>query len=1280
MKKLMLALAAALLLCGTSDAIHFQRPWENRSWVATNPNIWSYGIEIWHGVDNLHGTIRSMGLDDADSLPATGQSAYYLSLARNASLKAEDDRHSCADDLLAEGILISTPITYPIGMIQIFSSINSCVSYRSDWIGTVHPALLALESSVAEADKSIQGARSSYSLLVRSGLCDDNYTLSGSGRCGRMRDAFNALDGNYTEGAYGRYPLLMNFSRQIRIELLEPVPDLSLYSSSIALVYGDQGCIKMFDQISSDAALAKDEAESEYSNRLQDSIDLGNLAEEDLDLLMQEDLSIIDRAAASTQAHDSGSVSERLHRLSERMGSLRMKSEAAVSFHDSGKEGYLSYSIMSLHSSNSDLELLISDSATLLDDARTCEKQQKEEAEAELAKTRAWIAKGGGNEQSAQTLEEAQTHLNRGESSSTIGNRFSEYSKAAALARTARSSDGFEKQAAKEGRLAELESLIGRAEADGINVVSEKSDLSMLKGMADYDISEYIERDISAILSKAEIKFGDDIRSEREAIYDKLSLAESSASDLQTDLERYESGIFIRSCVRCPISEDRIDYMSAIGKLEDLESNYKALEETLDLYMAEIVGNSMSITGIPLIGEVELDRPATITIDAVLANSRPYGADSAIASIRLPDQNWPEFKYQDIIQGKEDIQSLRMSDDGTAIILVFPHVGPYESRRVVLEKNATVARTTKLETAAEGIGDGKALIRGELDFECDLDIPRLSAMDGYDEATIDGKPADGSILTGKHVLSYEKTLDDAYSEDARDINAYRLGTRSKVEYSIDIMPNIDMERALVFIDIVNQSNVSSFEAVASSGEQVDDKRHISPTQYSVRINGLRKGKLSTIRIGYMVDDTASFVKEQIAQMEKENLSISARDLIQKARIQMEQGNYTLALESLEKARSTAKEDGITDSKLQARLGALEDAAALELLTLDSILAKANSTDPGWAFTDRIRTRRDEIKRALSDANQSNLTDSIAILERIDPDWLKKEIISLRKDSYKSYNDLKERLSGTGNSSMPISFTRFETALNRLDTSNDPLYTIDMLVSLDDAEKEVDVSEAEKAKTISGQGATLERMRNDVRMVLDRYISESASAKGSAYESVFTINEKDVEKQLSDAESALTKDPRIFNLRLDDIERSRKKMLSTIASLRNESETKLSILERAIEGKAPDDKGNGSIQEKIAAVREMIAEGRYINALRAMDSISKTLDLQSKRSDSPLLLLGISCAAILALAAVYIITHRKDLGSGHSGPLEQLFNNKPKKAFRKLERADDKTGNEDNPPP
>lgn len=1280
MNKLTFALAAALLLCGTADAVHFQRPWENRTWVATNPNIWSYGFEIWYGVDNLHGTLRSMDLEDADMLPSAGQSPAYITTARNMSLKAEDDRHACADDLVAEGILISTPLTYTIGMIQIFSSIHSCISYRSDWIGTVQPALLALESSIAEADKSILGARSSYSGLVRSGLCDDNYTLAGSGRCGKMRDAFNSLDNNITEGAYGRYPLLMNFSRRIRIGLAQPEPDLSLFSSSMALVWGDGGCIKTFDQISADAVLAQDEAESEYRSRLQDSKNLGRRAQENIGLLESEDLDLIDRAAASTQTHGFGSVSERLHALDERMGSLLMQSEAAVSYHDSGKAGYISSPIMSLYASNSALDGLISDSSILLDDARTCEIQQKEEAESELAKTGAWIAKGAGSAQAAQTLEEAKTHLARGESYETVGMRFAEYSKAAALARAARSSGGFEMQAAKEGRMSELESLIKRAEADGINVISEKSDLAMLKGMADYDISDYIERDISGILSKAEIKYDDEIRSKRAAIYEKLSLAGPSASDLRTDLDRYEDGIFIRSCGSCPISDDRIEYIDAIGKLKGLESDYSALEDTLDMYMAEIVGNSMSIDAAPLIGEVELDRPAAIAVDAVLVNGHPYGADGATASIRLPSGDWPDFTYPDITIGKEDVQSLRMSDDGTAIAVVFPRVEPYESRRVALEKNKTIARTTNLETAAEGIGDGRALVKGELEFVCDLDIPSLSSLDGFGEATIDGGPAEGPILAGNHILSYENTVEDAYTEDIRDINAYRIGTRSQVEYFIDILPEIDMERALVFIDIINQSNVSSFEAVASTGEQVDDKRRISATQYSVRINGLRKGELSTIRIGYQVDDTASFVKEQIGQMETANLSQTARDYLRYARSQMDHGNFTLALEYLEKARSAAKEDGISDSKLQSRLETLKETAAKELLVLDSILEKANSTDPGWAFIDRIRTRRDEVSRALSASNQSNLTDSVSMMERIDFDWLKKEIASLRKDSYKSYNDLKARFSDSGNSSMPRSFTRFEGALNRLDTSNDPLYAIDMLAALDDAEKDVGASEGAKIRSISEQGATLERVRTDVRMVMDRYLSESGSAKGSSYESVFDLAEKDVEKQLSDAESALSKDPRIFNLRLDDIERSRKKMLSTLALLRNESQTKLSILERAIDGKAPDDSANGSVSEKIAAVRDMIADGRYINALRAMDSISKALDAQNKKSDSPLLLLGISCAAILALAAVYIITHKKDFGLGRFGALERLLGGKPKKAFRKLERAGDPPGSEDPPPP
>ena len=38
----------------------FSRPWENRTWVASNPYIWSYGIEVWYGLDGLHKTPGSI--------------------------------------------------------------------------------------------------------------------------------------------------------------------------------------------------------------------------------------------------------------------------------------------------------------------------------------------------------------------------------------------------------------------------------------------------------------------------------------------------------------------------------------------------------------------------------------------------------------------------------------------------------------------------------------------------------------------------------------------------------------------------------------------------------------------------------------------------------------------------------------------------------------------------------------------------------------------------------------------------------------------------------------------------------------------------------------------------------------------------------------------------------------------------------------------------------------------------------------------------------------------
>ncbi len=1246
-----LAIALLFFFSGAVHASYFPRPWENQTWVAANPYIWDYGLEYWFGVSQLQKTIDGIGLDGLDysgQLSINGTAAQSLARAQQAAKTASYDSRSCSEALVADDILISFPLSSPVGFLDAFSRVESCLSYRSDWIGALEPSLETLETGLEESRSSMQRARHSYEGLEQAGLCDQDYTQEGSGHCAKMKSLFDSIDNNITDGAYGAYPLLLNYTSQMRSALHSPVPDLSLYQSSIKLVWGSGGILESFDNVSSDAVDAKASAERRYQAEANLSKKLKAALKDKLGNLDSEDIFLIDRAPASSQVHAGGAVDARLNDLKKQESALADAIDESSAVHDARGQGYLSSSTNALLTTNQKYEGSFSQGDALLDDALSCESQEKQDALDELGRSEDFMKSGKGGPDGAAILVEANTVFASASSGSTIGKRYLAYSKSAELARKARSSQTLQQVMDASRDLSSLRDLIARAETDGINVETEKGDLKLLETMSGSDISSYIDSDTATIIAKARAKYDADIGATKKRLRGELSLAGPGASDLFTDLDRCESGIFDPS--------GSIIYPGSIGKLKKLQSDYSLLANTLDSYMRDIVGNSMSATEYPIIGTVELDRPANVLVDAVLSNSHEFSAKNITARISLG--SWSaspgmklDFAYSDIIRGKGNITTIRMEDGGNTIALGLPDVQPFEALRVTLEKNLTIAHTSKHISNAEGIGNGAASVGSGTVFRLDCDIPYLSTDYDADSATIDGGPLDAPLQAGIHNLSLQTVIQDAYAQSMTNIEAFPIGLKSQVEYDIEILPVMDLDSALVMVDILNESNISLFQAISATGEMLKDKQRVSPTQYSMRIMNLRKGIKSTIRISYQIDDTGSYVQEQISQMEGMNLSIDALSLLDSARIQAGAGNYTAALAYIEKARALSAGQTVQDAKLQAKFDVYSKKVNIELALIDSIIMAAKeenlSGDPlgndSYPLLARLEARKSELGKILSriQSGTMNMSEEVDLLSGVDYSWLPKEIAAFRKDSYSRYNSLKERYLSSGNSTLPGSFSDFESALNQLDASNDPVYAPALAGSLAAADSDVIAQESMLASQKADSSAVLDRVKADLDAIMSRYFDEATSAKGTVYESMFDQAKTDITKKLSDAEAALSKDPRILQLRLDDLDRSRKSMLLTLDSLRNQSENRFGIVTALVNQSDLDENTRKNITDRMSAVRSMIDSGHFINSLRALDTISKQLDSATKKSDSSTLLLGLSAAAVLATLAVYLFTQRKD---------------------------------------
>ncbi|MEW6035048.1 MAG: hypothetical protein AB1529_00405 [Candidatus Micrarchaeota archaeon] len=1215
----LLCVLAIFVLASSSWA--FMRPWENRTWVAANPHIWSYGTEYWWDLPALHSTIGTVPAMPDAQVPE-GVSG-NLAEASGSAAEAAAAKDRCVMNLIAS--LGAIPWSPGTPFLAAFSGSSGCMAYKTHWKGAVSATLSALEKSQDSAAQSVASARSAYEDMIFMGLCDGNYTGPGSEDCGELSGAFSAIDGNITEGGYGKYALLQEYSFRLKASLRNPVPDLSFSQPMLAMVWADDGVVAIFGGARTLALRAANSSESGYREIFDNASLKKSGTEKLLQALASQKLYLVDEAPSGFDAREAGSIEENLASLGEEKAGLDIALAEAKNEHGrTGKRGYMARAVALAADADDGYRKLADSLEELREDAQEAATQERDEAESELGKAGREFSSGPPGSEAATYLEQARLMLEKGDSAATIGERFSFYSKAAALARAAGSSESLAGEASAASSLASLEELVRDAGKDGINVAEQKGALSLIKSLPPAQAEAAAQEAMDAIISKAKAKYDDGILSARSRINDKLALAGPDAADLATDLERLEGGLIL---------DGTVSYPDAIGFLGGLSSGYSALEETLDTYMSEIVGNAMSAQAKPLFGPVRLDEPAYITLDLVLSNPRPYNASHVEASVALASDFG--LLHSDIVSGREDVESVRWKDG--ALLLSFPSVGPYDVRRVIFEKEATLATTTSSTSKAEGIGDGRAVVSETVQFELAQDIPALHLPDGYEDAVIDGLPASRPLGAGHHALSSERTVEDAYTETTGEPRVYRLGTTTYVEYEIRLMPAMDLGSVFIAIDSLNDSRVSSMDVVSATGEFVKDVKRTSGTQYSAKVVGLKKGKETVVRVSYRVDDTESFVEEQLSYLAGQNMSAGAKEFLEQASFQAASGNHSQALGLIERALSKSREDEKSAARLEEEAGELESEIRAELVALDSALSSQHADS---SFIQKLSSRKSELEKLLAESSSGNASRKIGALGKADMKWLEKELNSFRKDSYKQYNGLRERLYAAGESGTPQEFTDFEEALRKLESGGRLEYAVEASDALHLAEAVVEAKENDGESERGRLAEQFEEMEASTLDTLERYSRQASAAKGTDYSSLFTESEKKVDALLQDAEKSLSGDTSLATPKLEALKRSRDRMELVLDTLRNESESKLSMLGSLMASAKVDGERRQFLSERLESMRGMVSAGDYVNALRAGSALGKELDGDPAPAGEGLMVLGLSALAILAAAGFYISSRKK----------------------------------------
>ncbi|MFZ5501768.1 MAG: hypothetical protein ACOY58_07665, partial [Candidatus Micrarchaeota archaeon] len=587
------------------------------------------------------------------------------------------------------------------------------------------------------------------------------------------------------------------------------------------------------------------------------------------------------------------------------------------------------------------------------------------------------------------------------------------------------------------------------------------------------------------------------------------------------------------------------------------------------------------------------------------------------------------------VYGKEGVLSVRESADG--VVLVLSQVSPFETRRIIFEKQEVLAHTSKSTYRADGLGSGKAIQKQEIGFGLDKPIPSLSLPEDCGDARIDGASPMRSLDAGAHTLSCERIVDDAYEEAMANLRSLPISATSRIEFDIRITPHIDLDTVPVIIDNPDSSAISKFKVAAVTGGRLKEQSQLSESQYAATIAGLVKDNPAVVRVSYTIDDTPSFVQAQISSLQAANLSQEARSLLEQAAIQAEAGNHSKALDLISQTTSQIKSDEKTGIKLDSKKEELLGKVRYEFEAIDGAISSDMSDSD---LANRLSARRDELSSIIREAESMPSEDSVEMLGKVDLKWLEKELTAFKKDAYKSYNDLKQRFFMAGNSTTPAEFLVFEEALKKLGASGRVEHAIEASKALAESERAVLRQEQSKASEASELSSLLDTAESEALSVLEHYLREASAAKGTDYSGFFTISQSKIDKIVKDARAALDKDSYLAQTKIDELAGLKDRMELTLESLREESDAKISILGASIDKSIADEKSKAGFREKLSSIRRLAEAGEYVNALRAGSSLSKELEGGSKPSDSGLLILGLTAMAMLAAAGFYMFKQQK----------------------------------------
>jgi len=1145
-----------------------------------------------------------------------------------------------------------------------------CKSYYVLWSNSVSYAFNALTNSFIYADNKIETqARPLWNRMKKSGICDDDYTWNIGSGCAEMRTAFSIIERNITEGTYGQYNMARLAFLALKNSSGNYPPELRNYTHIMKLLWqSENGTIPLFTKLIENGNAALTTAENVYSDFISDANNNKRTVDAKYSEMVSKKISQIGKAVAfeeEIRQESIGSIAERFATFESNKREAEAFLSNATTMHGrTSEDGYLKKATKSASGASQAYRRLVENANRLLNDAETVVNQQREEASTLLNQAKSIVERDPTNTRARQSYEQAKTFFERGEAETVLGDKFVYYARAASYAWQALQQKGVVTNQSSE-LLLQAEDLIRRAEMDDINVETEKTLISGLRGEASTrDISTELRSIISSILNKARIKY-DHILDFRKELLENMSNSGDCGSGLMKNVENAERGI---------IRNNAIDYMNGIGRLKKLEGDYGEIAEELTVCEKSIIANSLIVSKSINVESVKIDKPTHIRLLILVSN--PTANSGEDINVRVPLDAALPLLYSDIKEGKDEISNVVMENNN--IVLTFKKIRPYWTRSIIFEKDSVLARTKNVERKATGLGEGRARVEERRRFEVDVSGVRidLSSYGHAGSATIDGGSTSILLNKGEHTLAVSYIDDKAYTINKTDIEGVQIGLNTQLNYKISILPKMDIDNLPLTIE-TEYNNVSDMSISVLTGATLSKKE--CERYCALELSGLKEDKEALIAVSYTIlntsagDASAPIIpdsKNCIEGIEKEcdPLPASINQMIAMINAANERRDYASAIEIKERLRGEIDQWRATQQSLAREYNSLRLALQNEKSEIDSALRSVEGMNN--SLIEKMKSRKTTVENALERAEAAtNLREAVGVLKEAGTNWKESTISEFQAASWDAYNSFKKRTLEAGVTTIPQEFLGVEDKLNTLAATNNLGDAVKLASSLTAAENFVKSAETTNNEATERLRKSFFDMKEDVDTLLKTYRGQQNEAKGTPWESMFMVDSEKIESALDEIEEMFGKeDRRLIEKKIELLAKKKEKIVQILQQLKSESESLLETVRDSFAVKKdslPSDVFS-SVKQGLEAMAEFITNQKYISALKAGRLILERLNSYKGEGSSNLLLIGLALLTVLAAGGIYY--YKRKEGGGET-EFELPFLKKTKKEYKRLERVE-----------